>query len=420
MGLSVALLPPLLAAIAVGVSGANPNLAQSVLLMDAVATHGARCLDGTPQRYWLQESTSSRNASKWVIHFMGGGWCESVEDCANRAYGYQCYIGSSNPECLAREASAGNGIPGVVYSDVMDFADIPSCLGARWCGGLFTNDSATNPVSWDWNKVLVSYCDGGSYAGNNGSVTTTVFNGTEVPLYFRGFRNMQAVLDDLIASHGLGAASDVVVTGDSAGGLATYWHVDYVASLVPAARVVGVPDSGFFYNYSAFPAWPAALRWVVAYGNSSAGLHQGCVSARAAAGADPLDCALPEVTAPYVLAPLFVMNSRFDPALDSISGGESGANTTTVNDMGAALYSLVKSTVLTRPANAAFLTSCHEHCGQWGQDQGGPFADFNVTIDGWSAMPALASWLRGDAGRSLWFQPAQYPCASCCSGGQHR
>lgn len=106
----------LAAALAALASARNPNLANSVLLTDAVQTHGARCLDGTPQRYWIQESKTA-NSSKWVIDFMGGGWCESIGDCANRAYAYNCFIGSSNPDCLARQAP-GDGIPGVVFNEV--------------------------------------------------------------------------------------------------------------------------------------------------------------------------------------------------------------------------------------------------------------------------------------------------------------
>lgn len=63
------------------------------------------------------------------------------------------------------------------------------------------------------------------------------------------------------------------------------------------------------------------------------------------------------------------MNSRFDSALDSISGGENGQNATNVNRMGALVLNLVNQTVLNRPGNAAFITSCHEHCGQWAQNQ---------------------------------------------------
>ena len=70
--------------------------------------------------------------------------------------------------------------------------------------------------------IFMNYCDGGSFSGNNQSVT--VHEGT--PLYFRGKRVREAVLDSLIKEHGLGKASDVVVSGCSAGGLATFLHTD--------------------------------------------------------------------------------------------------------------------------------------------------------------------------------------------------
>ena len=75
-----------------------PNMARSVLLTDYVQSHGARCLDGSPQRIWLQlAAPGSANASKWYFHFMGGGWCESTASCTSRAYDpAQCYRGSSS------------------------------------------------------------------------------------------------------------------------------------------------------------------------------------------------------------------------------------------------------------------------------------------------------------------------------------
>ena len=76
---------------------------------------------------------------------------------------------------------------------------------------------------------------------------------------------------------------------------------------------------------------------------------------------------------------------------------------------------LINTTLLgDQRGNAAFVTSCHEHCGQWAQGTDG---DFNVTIDGWQAIPALSSWRDGGA-RKLWVQEASYPCSSCCQGGQ--
>ena len=58
---------------------------------------------------------------------------------------------------------------------------------------------------------------------------------------------------DLLAQ-GLGAASDVVVSGCSAGGLATYLHVDRWAAALPKAKVRGLPDSGFFLDFDRVPS----------------------------------------------------------------------------------------------------------------------------------------------------------------------
>ena len=50
----------------------------------------------------------------------------------------------------------GDGIPGLSdFNETMDAHYIPSCLGARWCGGLLANDTAHNPATADWNKVFV-------------------------------------------------------------------------------------------------------------------------------------------------------------------------------------------------------------------------------------------------------------------------
>ena len=46
--------------------------------------YGAKNLDGTtPGFYW--RPGSGAGATKWRIHFRGGGWCFSLVDCAGRA-----------------------------------------------------------------------------------------------------------------------------------------------------------------------------------------------------------------------------------------------------------------------------------------------------------------------------------------------
>jgi hypothetical protein len=112
------------------------------------------------------------------------------------------------------------------------------------------------------------------------------------------------------------------------------------------------------------------------------------------------------------------MNGRYDPALLSIAGGESGANATHVNEIGRLFLDTVQSAVLGGARkNAAFVTACSEHCGQWAQGSDG---DFDVIIDGLTAIPALMQWRAANFAPQLWVQAPgdTYPCAACCKGGQ--
>lgn len=242
-----------------------------------------------------------------------------------------------------------------------------------------------------------------------------------MPLYFRGYRNWQAIILRLSADFGLDKATDLVVSGDSAGGLSTYWHADGFQQMLPNTRVVAAPDSGYFYDFGWQP-WGDELAALVALNNGTAGLNQGCVAAKVAAGYDPVSCAFPDISTPYIQTPLFVMNSRYDPALDDIVANENGKNATNVQLIGDTLQAYVQLTALNRPGNAAFLTSCHQHCGQWAQGQvtsaDGVPGDFNVTIDGYTAPQAFDEWFGRRSSRQLWLQEAKYPCATCCDGGQ--
>ena len=87
-------------------------------------------------------------------------------------------------------------------------------------------------------------------------------------------------------------ATDVVVSGTSAGGLAAYLHTDYIASRVPpGARVAAMPDAGFFLDGAdAAGAYRYRLQWQSAVGaalwNATVrGTHAGCLAATAPADA---------------------------------------------------------------------------------------------------------------------------------------
>jgi len=245
------------------------------------------------------------------------------------------------------------------------------------------------------------------------------------------------VFDDLELRFGLKNATHAIVGGGSAGGLATYYHADFVQQRMESAIVRAAPDSGWFLSTPLKPAWPQSLTWISRAMNNTEALNQGCVKSALAASKDPtVVCVLPEDTAPHVQTPLFVMNSRFDPTMDSISAGIGGSNDSAVREVGAMLLASVRERALeggSQSRNVAFITACHEHCGQWGQGQrlgpGGAFNDFNVTIEGKTGAVAADQWWHWlDAGAPkggggfvpssrLWLQGADYPCSDCCDGG---
>ena len=70
-----------------------------------------------------------------------------------------------------------------------------------------------NPLMHDWNMLQVLYCDGASWTGSNSS--TTIHEGKQ--LYFRGKNNLDALIDDLLTNRGMAQATEVVISGGSAG-----------------------------------------------------------------------------------------------------------------------------------------------------------------------------------------------------------
>nr|GMD89937.1 pectin acetylesterase 8-like [Ipomoea batatas] len=76
----------------------------------------------------------------------------------------------------------------------------------------FYGTNEKNTYFYKWNRVVIRYCDGGSFAGD-------VENPDPVTkLYYRGARIFQVVVDELMAK-GMKAAKNVIFAGGSAGGL---------------------------------------------------------------------------------------------------------------------------------------------------------------------------------------------------------
>jgi len=334
-----------------------------VLLKDAVK-EGAACLDGTPPAYYFQQGTGT-GANKWQVHHEGGGWCESLADCFGRS---KTTLGSSS-----------------TYAQT---AELPF--------GYLSNDPSVNPQMYNWNKVYLKYCDGGSFAGNNATVTN--YNGNN--LYFRGFLNLQAYSRDLYTNHALRQATDVVIGGCSAGGLATYLHVDWWHAILPAsAKVVGLPDSGFFLDYNApsgKPAYGTAMRWVFAQNNATAGVNQRCIQMNPS---DKARCYFAEYTSPFIATQFLPLQSEYDSWQ---TGNILGSNDpSAINGFGTLLTSRFQTNVLGNKANGGFLDSCYHHCNGW-----------SIKIKNENAAVVFQRWYQGGQGVSI--AALSYPCAPCC------
>lgn len=106
----------------------------------------------------------------------------------------------------------------------------------------------TNPAKSkfaNWTKIVIMYCDGSFHQGNNKSPIQY----KDTQLYFRGAVNTRSHFKWADNKYGLGKAERIVISGSSAGGMATYLWVDYVRTLVSNPKVVfGVADSGVFYD----------------------------------------------------------------------------------------------------------------------------------------------------------------------------
>ena len=353
---------------------------------------GARCMDGSSMHYFLSEGAA---ATKWVFHHSHGGWCASDGNCAKQVFSER-----ANATLLGQlghlDSSAGE-VPGLNLLTVPLMADLVP----------------VNPVTHDWNKVFLPYCDHGatngahamttnhcirctvrhrctasvtgSYAGNLSDAATwrpaaaSSGNASARTLYYRGARNREAVLVDLLRHRGLGRASQVILSGASAGGLGVLWSADWYQRRLPWARVVAVVDSGFFISPPpGLPSPPAswisstALRWM--HQRMDLALHSDCVAAHRATQTDESSCMWADVVAPHVRVPVFVLQSLRDVAhlqfhkIGQHGAAEAVAAAQLAHSVSRSLRALVHNDSTKR--NAVFITQCGAHLRLWGAWRG--------------------------------------------------
>ncbi|CAI5502374.1 unnamed protein product, partial [Closterium sp. Naga37s-1] len=227
----------------------TPN---ATLVLLANNTFGAKCLDGSPPGYYFRPGAAAGRL-RWHIYLPGGAWCVTPADCSARA---GTRLGSSK-----------------------SFPANPAHYAAQLrppFEGILSGSAQQNPAMYQWNLVRLIYCDGGGYAGTRGALnvsaapappnasaaanSTSPSNSTKSTgstkssasttsaIYLDGWNIIQAVIQDLVQKHEMRSASQILLSGSSAGGQATVNLCDWLASSFPSASTRCLVDSGFFLD----------------------------------------------------------------------------------------------------------------------------------------------------------------------------
>uniref|UniRef100_A0A0E0MAG1 Pectin acetylesterase n=1 Tax=Oryza punctata TaxID=4537 RepID=A0A0E0MAG1_ORYPU len=304
------------------------------------------CLDGSPPAYHLHRG-SGGGAGGWVLQLEGGGWCNDAPSCAERA--------------STRRGSTRS----------MDRLEVFS--------GVLSNDPDMNPDFYNWNRVKLRYCDGGSFAGDS-----ELRNGSSV-LYFRGQRIWDAIINDLLPK-GLAKAQKVLLSGCSAGGLATFFHCDDLKGrLGDAVTVKCLSDAGFFLDVDDITGNNTVepfFRSLVALQGAEKNLNKDCLSSTDY----PYQCFFPQYILPYIRTPYFILNSAYDvyqfhhnfvpPSCDprgqwshckSDPGACSTSQIVTLQGLRSAMLTALKP-FQNEQGVGMFINSCFAHCQSELQD----------------------------------------------------
>jgi hypothetical protein len=162
---------------------------------------GTQCMNDSATGFGVNLNPDS---DKLMIYLEGGGACFNAFTCS-----------------------------GVAHQNGFGQNDFASFSGDYGSVGVFNRDDADNPFK-DWNMVFVPYCTGDIFAGAN----PDGFGGRNQV----GYTNMGHYTELLVA--GFPHASDVVLTGSSAGGFGASYNYHRVAQAFGDARVTLLDDSG--------------------------------------------------------------------------------------------------------------------------------------------------------------------------------
>ncbi|XP_027352132.1 pectin acetylesterase 3-like isoform X2 [Abrus precatorius] len=368
---------------------AVPVAAQSLMvplhLIQGAASKGAVCLDGTLPGYHLHPGFGS-GANSWLIQLEGGGWCNTIRNCVFRK--------------TTRRGS----------SKYME-KQLPFT-------GILSNKAEENPDFFNWNRVKVRYCDGASFSGDS--------QNEAAQLQFRGQKIWLAAMEELM-SKGMQKANQALLSGCSAGGVASIIHCDEFRSLFPTStKVKCLSDAGFFLDeidVSGGHTLRNLFGGVVKLQEVQKSLPKSCLNKL-----DPTSCFFPQNLINHVETPLFLLNAAYDawqlqqslvpPSADPHgSWNECKSNHANCNSSQIQFLQEFRNQMLndvkdfsSTSQTGLFINSCFAHCQSERQDTW--FADDSPLINNMPIAIAVGDWyFDRTAVKAI---DCAYPCDNTC------
>eukprot|EP01084_Bolivina_argentea_P194448 333627_1 len=262
------------------------------------AQKGAKCLDGSIPVYYFRDGTGS-NKHKFLIWFEGGAWCHSNNGEISIAHGLD--------SCYKRSLTSLGSKNKTEW--------IPNIININFKGkGYLTDNKQLNPMMYNWNTAILRYCDGSSYSSDlSEPIIITNNNGKQIKLYHRGYQILQSFIKHLYYNKGLNMSTDIIIAGESAGGLSVYLHIDNINNLIHHFdktnniqhdfKIVGLIDSGIFPETGTYTH---AMKWIYNTLNISASINEDCIKM------EGYKCMYGLNIIKYIQIPLFIVGSVMD------------------------------------------------------------------------------------------------------------
>eukprot|EP01062_Namystynia_karyoxenos_P028360 TRINITY_DN2149_c0_g1_i1.p1 TRINITY_DN2149_c0_g1~~TRINITY_DN2149_c0_g1_i1.p1 ORF type:complete len:461 (+),score=126.46 TRINITY_DN2149_c0_g1_i1:90-1385(+) len=383
----------------------DPTAASNANTMTLHKLPTAKCIDGSPAAYYIHRNP---NSSKYIVWLEGGGACKGIEDCKLRA---QSGLGSSKGYKATTAAARG----------------------------MIMGDVATNPDFADWNRIFVPYCSGDLWAGqmreaanpwSDPAVPGHGKSGDTWTGWFAGHTVVSEVIAAVKSVHGADKATEVILTGCSAGGIGTLNNCDFFADSFPGARSVCRPEAGWFgLPIAMFKDWQDGKEsadmhhgndtmWMLGINPYTATMDAVTQCMQHTKGGTELPycnqipspfpgqdqgfacCNAPPYFYPYTKTPMFISQNTMDAYMVSVQGLAPPTSTGYIKYLHDILAGSLTETVAQgrkQATDGLFATACLQHCPIPWSGEGAPM------VGQLNNMQAFGDWYfgRGSGTRML-------------------